>query len=156
MSGDVKSTASPSPSQIASSTTTSSTGQFGKTTGASKGPRKSARTGVAGGSTITQVPGKRLVRQFPITESEINQLDRQGLISALFSGFGAAALGFGANLYKDYFLGSGLSEIKLDALWWGSVLCIIVGVIFLLFGFIEIKSNKGLIKTIKNETTFDN
>jgi hypothetical protein len=155
MGGEFKSAASPSSSQSPSSTTTSSTGQFGKATGASKGPRKGARSGVAGGSTITQVPGKRSVKQFPITENELNQLDRQGLISALFSGFGATALGFGVNLYKDHFLGSIFSEIKLDALWWGTVFCIAVGVVFLLFGFIEIKSNKGLIKAIKNETKFD-
>jgi hypothetical protein len=154
MIGEVGSAAS-QPSSVYSVAATPSTDQTLKTAGTSSGQRGNRKNGNKTGSTITYVPGQRIIKQYPITEGELKEIFGIGILSSICFTLGTSVIAFGINLYKDGVLAQGLDERTIDSIRWAFWVCFGFGGLLLIAGAAAFIKNNFLIQEIKKQTNFD-
>jgi hypothetical protein len=142
-------------SSVYSVAATPSTNQTLKTASTSKGQRGNRKNDNKTGSTITYVPGQRVIKQYPITEGELTEIFGIGILSSVCFTIGTGVIAFGINLYKDGILAQGLDERTVDLIKWSSWGCFGFGALFLIVGVVAFIKNNLLIQGIKKETKFD-
>ncbi len=109
------------------------------------------------GAGITPNYGRRRVKYYPITEGELIELQGIGILATTCFSLGSAMIGFAVSVHKDLALAT--PDVPTSPLhWWdgmhygilaGGVLLMCVGIGAFVFG-------KTRVKTIKDETEFDN
>lgn len=115
------------------------------------------------GSLAVPLYGRRLIKQFPISHSELKQLtERRNTATTLLS-IGTGLFGIGAGLFKDTFFSNPvkgaavMQSIEKAGFDWPtiSIALMCFGVIIFILGCWNIFQGRNMAKTIERETTFD-
>jgi hypothetical protein len=126
-----------------------------------KSPRKTGAGGSSSkqpenGSTFTPNYGKREMKMYLVTESELKNLFGFGIISALFFSLSIEIVKFTIELMKDLsFNSAGLSEEKI--IFWKNIIsyCKWTGTVLLILFFIFLFFGSQKIRNIKKENKFN-
>lgn len=120
-------------------------------------PPRRPRVGAGGsGAGIEHDYMRRRIKAYPITDSELTQLQGIGVVTAACFSFGSGMLGFALNLHKDLSLAG--PDVPANAFrWWdglhyglgaGGVALVVIGVCAFFWG-------KTRVRAIKAETVLD-
>ena len=111
------------------------------------GGRKHRQTG------FDRLPGRRPLKEYPITEGELTALATIGAVATLCFSVASALFGFAVTVTKDIAFASTLPDSILT--FWGTLrIGAFIGTgIFVLFGIVFIVVGKSKISAIKRETT---
>jgi len=106
------------------------------------------------GSTITPNYGKRNVKSYPLTESELNEIGSLRTQTTVLFSIGTGCCSFSWSLVQDIF-----KSTKWDSLTWEifpllAYVLFAVGLLLCLFGFVSFRSSKTKVDNIKKETNF--
>jgi hypothetical protein len=113
------------------------------------------QTSAAGGSSFAFQYGKRHVKAYPITESELSEIGTlRGLSTFCFS-VSSALLGFGGNMFVSY-LSAPSEPIRNNSTDWktGIISALGVALVFLLIGAFLMYKGHTKIADINRETLF--
>lgn len=106
-------------------------------------------------ATISFDQGKRRMRQYPLTESELTALGNTGAAATACFSIGGALVGFSVNLYKDTKLAQGLTADQVAMAGTINTACLVVGICFLVVGAVLFLYGRRTLDKIKAETTFN-
>jgi hypothetical protein len=95
------------------------------------------------------------MRDYPVTEVELDELFRVGIFASVCFFGGTACLGFAITLFKDLALAQGVPADV--SIFWQTIrwVSLVAGVMFYVAGAVSFYRNSNHISRIKRETTFD-
>jgi hypothetical protein len=106
---------------------------------------------VAVGATLEPVYGRRKMRLYAVTESELSQIGLANLLATICIGLGSALVGFGIDIFKDTILTSELPNDAALVAKYVQRLCLFLGLGFYVGAGAIYWWRKGLLETIKSE-----
>jgi hypothetical protein len=113
--------------------------------GAGTTPRRS-RTGASGGSGFDRMPGRRPMKEYPLTKGELYGLGTLGGAATLCFSLGSAAFGYAAAITKDMAFASNVPEKIIvyystmrDFAFYGSFGLFAVGLVLIVAGGIRVR-----------------
>jgi hypothetical protein len=140
-------------------------GGKGASTGSAGGERKRKQ---AQGSIAAPLYGRRAVKHFPVSASELKQLGERRNNATTFTSLGTGLIGIGLGLLKDSVFTDAPKTVSLPALVphlvspppgfnWLPIAAafIIAGIVMVAIGAHAVHAGKSLIERIENETDFD-
>jgi hypothetical protein len=151
---EVVGSAASQPSSAYSVAATPSIDQTPKTASTGRSQRSNRKNDNITGSTITYVPGRRVTKQFPITEHELNQIVDGGRTSSKWFSVCAFCISFIIGLFKDIIITPSLPEQTKHWIYWVAGLFALASLLSFLFGFHQNRSSRTLVDSIKKETNF--
>ncbi|MGE0372654.1 MAG: hypothetical protein AB7Q01_12265 [Gammaproteobacteria bacterium] len=137
--------------QGASSPSQPSLVEMGTSGASSPSPPQKRRKG---GSDVKFTYGTRRMKAYPITESELGDLAKIGILAAIAFSVATGFFGFGINILKDISLNEGIS-IDTKTFWqFMSIGSFVISVIALAIGIGLVRYGRTKIANIKAETEF--
>lgn len=95
------------------------------------------------------------MRDYPVTEAELDELFAVGLIASLCFFGGTASVGFAVTLFKDLSLAQGVPAETATFWTFARWLSLAVGMLLWAFGGLAFLFHRSRIRRIKKETTFE-